>query len=214
MIYLYHADSEQLKNKHELFSLLKELPKNMHERALRYHFKQDANNYVLGRLLLKRGLVAIGLGNKFQNISFQEDGKPIIEGIHFNISHSGSLVVCAISTEGIIGIDVEKEKQVNLEDFKSWFTNTEWFDINNASKPIQKFYWYWTRKESVIKALGVKLSYLHKIELDASQDFIIENTKKWYLKDLDFGPGFFGALCAEKEIHNSIIVSEVKFIAT
>jgi len=200
MIYIYQAESETLQDKKDLQYLLRELPENMHERALRYRFKQDAYNYVLGRLLLKRGLIAIGLGSKFQNIYIQEDGKPTIEGIHFNISHSDNLVVCAVSTEGVIGVDVEKERQVNFEDFKSWFTNTEWFDINNASKPIQKFYWYWTRKESIIKALGVKLSYLHKIELDASQDFFVENGKKWYLKDLDFGSGFFGALCSEVEI--------------
>lgn len=210
MIYIYQAESETLQDKKDLQYLLRELPENMHERALRYRFKQDAYNYVLGRLLLKRGLIAIGLGSKFQNISIQEDGKPTIEGIHFNISHSHNLVVCAISTDGIIGIDVEKEKQVNLEDFKSWFTKTEWTDINNAGHPIKKFYWYWTRKESVIKALGVKLSYLHKIELDARQDFFIENGKKWYLRDLDFGSGFFGSLCSEIEIE-SVQFQTLKF---
>ena len=212
MIYLYHADSERFQKEHELNKLLEELPKNMHERALRYHFKRDAYNYVLGRLLLKKGLTAIGLDSQFQNISFQKDGKPTIEGAHFSISHSDNLVVCVISIEGIIGIDVEKEKQINLENFKPWFTNIEWADINNAHYPIQKFYWYWTRKESIIKALGIKLSYLHKIELDARHDFFIENGEKWYLKDLDFAPGFFGSLCAEKEITKSFIVSEVRFI--
>lgn len=200
MIYLYHADSERFQKKYELNSLLSELPKSMHERALRYHFKQDAYNYVLGRLLLKKALAVIGLDRQFHNISFQKDGKPTIEGVHFSISHSDNLVVCAISTEGVIGIDVEKEKQINLADFKAWFTNTEWKEIQNAKYPAQKFYWYWTRKESVIKALGVKLSHLHKIELDARQDYFIENGKRWYLKDLDFAPGFFGAVCSGFEI--------------
>ena len=202
MIYLYQADSERFQKEYELNDLLVELPKSMHERALRYHFKQDAYNYVLGRLLLKRALSAIGLGNKFKHIAYQKDGKPTIEGVHFNISHSDNFVVCAISTDGIIGIDVEKEKPVNFEDFKLWFTNTEWTEINNASHPRKKFYWYWTRKESVIKALGVKLSHLHKIELDTRQDYFIENGKKWYLKDLDFGSGFFGAVCSEVEFES------------
>lgn len=213
MIRVYYADSEQFQKQFELKELLKELPENMHDRALRYRFKQDAYNYVLGRLLLKRGLVARGLGNKFEHIVYQADGKPIIEGIHFNISHSYNLVVCALSTEGIIGIDVEKEEEVNLGDFKPWFTNIEWADIRNAQHPVKKFYWYWTRKESIIKALGVTLSSLHKIKLDGTQQTFTEKSKKWYLKDLDFSPGFFGSLCTEREINNSFIVSEVKSIA-
>ena len=192
MIYIYQADSKYLQDKKGLNYLLRELPENMHERALRYRFKQDAYNYVLGRLLLKKALSAVGLGERFKHIAYRKNDKPFLEGVHFNISHSDNLVVCALSTEGEIGIDVEKEKQIKPGDFKSWFTNTEWTDINNASQPIKKFYWYWTRKESIIKALGVTLSYLHKIELDAKKDYIIEKGKKWYLKDLDFGQVFLG----------------------
>ena len=197
---IYQADSKQYQAKESLEKLLEKLPLNMHERALRYKFKDDAYNFVVGRLLLKRGLEELGKGDQLQNIIFQKSGKPYLKDIFFNISHSGNNVVCALSTKGVVGIDIENIKEVKLEDFGAWFSKKEWVEINKASSPLQKFYWYWTRKESIIKALGVNLSYLHKIEIDATKDHFIENGKKWYLKDLDFGSGYCGALCSEVEI--------------
>jgi 4'-phosphopantetheinyl transferase len=200
MLTIYQADAKRIQGEKSLEKLLEKLPVDMHKRALRYKFKKDAYNFVVGRLLLKRGLEALGKVDQFERIAYQTSGKPFLDDVFFNISHSGDLVVCVLSTKGVVGIDIEKIKEVKLEDFDAWFSKKEWTEINNASSPLQKFYWYWTRKESIIKALGVTLSYLHKIEVDATKDHFIENGKKWYLKDLDFGAGYFGALCSEVEI--------------
>ena len=204
MIRIYQADSDQVRKDKTLNNLLRVLPEKMHERANRYKFERDAYNFVLGRLLLKIGLEEHGKIDQFEHIEYKESGKPFLKDVFFNISHTDNLVVCALSTDGEIGIDVEKVKQVKLDDFEPWFTIREWKEINNASLPLQKFYWYWTRKESVLKALGVNLSYLHEIEIDATKDHFIENEKKWFIKDLDFAPGFFGALCSESEITEPI----------
>ena len=66
------------------------------------------------------------------------------------------------------------------------------------------------QRSCIIKALGITLSSLHKIELDTRRDCFIENSKKWFLKDLDFGPSFFGALCSEVEIE-SVQLQMVKY---
>jgi len=200
MITIYQADTTLLQQENKWRILLKELPVSMHERALRYRFKQDAANYVLGRLLLKKALIALGMEEQLEKICFRENGKPYIDGVHFNISHSDNLVVCAISTDVELGIDVEKEKAVKLSDFKAWFTAKEWAIIKGDPHPLKTFYRYWTRKESIIKALGITLSALHQIELNAGQDVFTDNGKSWYLKDLDFGPGFFGAICSERKV--------------
>ena len=79
------------------------------------------------------------------------------------------------------------------------FTKKEWTNITTHSFPLKKFYWYWVRKESIIKALGVNLSYLNQIELESGKDFFIENGKRWFLKDLNFGNNCFFAICSEVE---------------
>ena len=209
MIYIYKADSNWIFQEKGFKNVLKELPKEMQERAFRYRFEQDARNFVLGRLLLKKGLEELGRSNQLAHITYQKNGKPLLEDVFFNISHSENLVVCALSTKGTVGIDVEKEKPVNLDNFKPWFTVKEWTNINKAPSPIRQFFWFWTRKESIIKALGVNLSYLHQIELDTTQAFFIDNGKKWYLKELNFGAAFFGALCSE--INDSITLRDLHF---
>lgn len=200
MIHVYRADSSAfVKNKSQK-SLLQLLPECMHARALRYKFEQDTYNFILGRLLLKKGLEAFGMFDHLQHISYLESGKPYLKDVFFSISHSENLVLCALTKDGEIGIDIEKVKPVKLTDFNSWFSAKEWQDIYTATVPLEKFYWYWTRKESIIKALGVDLPYLHRIELDASHSFFMDQEKKWNLSSIQTKPGFVGAICAEEEI--------------
>jgi 4'-phosphopantetheinyl transferase len=200
MIYIYTAHSDIVRQKKELRDLLNFLPESMHERALRYKFEEDAYNFVVGRLLLKKALEETGMADELENIAYKESGKPRLENKFFNISHSGNLVVLALSQDGEVGIDVEEVKQVQLEDMRPWFTENEWKAINQAPDPLQTFFSYWTRKESIIKAMGINLSHLHKIEVDITKDYFIDQGKKWYVKGLDLGEGYIGALCCEGEI--------------
>lgn len=197
MIYLYQSDYLPVSKNASAKDLIGNLPEIMHERALRYKSEQAGYNFILGRMLLKEGLKNLGMLKEFENLQYHPGGKPFLKDVFFSISHSDTKVVCAITSEGEIGIDIEKIKQVELESFKAFFTEKEWAEINSASSPLDKFYWFWTRKESIVKALGVTLSHLHKIEVDATKDHFIENGKMWYLKDLHFGKEFYAALCSE-----------------
>jgi 4'-phosphopantetheinyl transferase len=204
---IYQTDSKGYIGNKEIEQLLIKLPSNMHKRALRYKFKADAYDFIVGRLLLKKGLEDLGRGDDLPYIQIQKSGKPHLKDIDFNISHSDNRVVCVLSTKGVVGIDIERIKEIDFGDFDAWFSKTEWREIKDAKSPIEKFYWYWTRKESIIKALGVDLSYLHKIELDATKDHFIQNGNKWFLKDVDFGKEFCGALCSEEKIGDIEIIT-------
>lgn len=197
MLKIYHANSRLFREKYDLKILLKQLPESLHAKAYRYRRPADAFNFVLGRLMLKQGLEELGMDSDLEKIRFNENEKPMLDDVFFNISHSADLVVCALTKEGEIGIDVELEKEIPLNDFIRSFTSKEWKHITEHSFPLKKFYWYWVRKESIIKALGVKLSYLNQIELEASKDFFIEKDKKWFLRDLDFDGKYFFAICSE-----------------
>lgn len=203
---IYQADSSLWAKEHSLNDLLTRLPSSIHPRALRYQFEQDAYNFVIGRLLLEQGLKDLGISIGIDSLQFEDGGKPFLEGVHFNISHSDNLVVCALSLEGRLGIDVEKTKSITLASFKSFFTPREWTDINQAADPLHQFYTYWTRKESIIKALGVNLHHLHQIAIDPLEDTFTVNGDSWYLRDLDLGEGCFGVLCTEKEIDKMTVV--------
>lgn len=190
--------------------LLQRLPVSLHSRALRYQSPLSAYNYVVGRLLLEHGLDAFGLDTDLEKIEFQENGKPYLSDIHFNISHSDHQVVCALANDGQIGVDVEKSKPINFEDFTSMFSTIEWTTIKGSEDPIRSFYWFWTRKEAIIKALGLTLSDLHQIELDVSRDHFVVDGRRWFLQEALIEEGYIGAICCEKEI-GEVTIAQVYF---
>ncbi len=203
---IYRSQTEPLIKRQSLQELLRQLPASLQPKAVRYKSELSAYNYVVGRLLLKYGLNDFGIDNGLDKMEFQENGKPVLPDIHFNISHSSHQVICAFSKEGRLGVDLETIRPIDFEDFTSMFTAKEWTTIKGADNPTRAFYWFWTRKESVIKALGHKLSYLHQIELDVSLNHITIDGKRWFLQDIDVGSSFSGALCCEEVIEGLEIV--------
>ncbi|RXM38554.1 4-phosphopantetheinyl transferase [Chryseobacterium sp. CH21] len=121
----------------------------------RYRRWQDAQLSLLGKVLLQYGL------KNYYNISEAEIGilpnkKPYLKGydLHFNISHSKDLVVCAIA-EYPLGIDVEfNDPKVSYLDFTFQMTTSEFQEIHESEDKIKSFFTYWTRKEAIIKAHG------------------------------------------------------------
>jgi 4'-phosphopantetheinyl transferase len=129
----------------------------MRERA-RQHLKSKLQT-VSGELLAR---YAVGqfLNKPDQHIEllFGENGKPHIGNlpdVHFNISHSGNYVVCAVAhTE--VGIDVERIREVNLRIAERFFSPSEIDDLMAYEKDsrMQYFITLWTIKESFLKAIG------------------------------------------------------------
>lgn len=183
----------------------------MHHRALRYHRTEDAYNFIVGRLLLQKGLGELGISETIEDIQFEKSGKPYLPSTYFNISHTANMVACIISVEEEIGIDIEKVKEVELKHFDAWFTSTEWERIYQSSFPLSMFYRYWTRKESIIKAAGLGLSNLHEIEIDIEEQVVEHQGKKWHFMDLNIGEAYVGAICSGAELGNPFPISYVDF---
>lgn len=207
---IYHSQTHSLLRRNRLHDLIQQLPESLRSKALRYRSEVSAYNYVIGRLLLKTGLEHFDLDSNLEHVSIQENGKPILSGIHFNISHSEDQVLCAFSKNGQLGIDLEQIKPIDFEDFTHMFTPREWESIKNAFDPLKTFYQFWTRKESIIKALGRPLSYLHKIELDASAEQIEVDQEKWHLTEVKIQETFCCAICSEEQI-NKLVTQEIFF---
>ena len=187
---LQNLNSKKIINEYK-----KTLPILMQERADRYLSEEAALNFVVGRTLLKVGLEKIGLGNQFEKIQYSEKGKPFVEGIHFNISHTDGLVVCAFS-DSEIGIDVEKNRAIKLKDFHSFFTRKEWVEINSSENPQEAFFQFWVKKESLIKVSGRTLKDLNRIDTSLISTRQVFDSQLFYHQKLDFEKEYFGAVCS------------------
>ncbi len=136
-------------------------PKAYQQQLLRYRRWQDAQLSLLGKLLLKAGMLRLKAEVDFERIQYTEYNKPYVQNIPitFNISHSEELVVCALSeNQKYVGVDIEKIRPIELADYKAQMTESEQQLIYTAAQPQEAFFKYWTEKEAVIKAHGHGLS--------------------------------------------------------
>ena len=101
--------------------LLKGMPDGVVTKAKSFRFRKDAYAHIIGRLQLRALLPLFGK-EKGEQVLLTDKGKPFIDdkNFHFNISHSEDLVVTATSNTTLspIGIDIERVKEVDINDFK------------------------------------------------------------------------------------------------
>ena len=92
-------------------------------------------------------------------MAYSENGKPYLARhpeIRFNLSHSGTTAVCAVS-EMEIGADVEVPRQFKPGVARRCFTAEELAYIERSADRDAAFTRMWVRKESCLKMLGTGL---------------------------------------------------------
>jgi len=179
--------------------LLKNLPKSIYKRANRYLKRENYLSFLIGRLLLKNALLERGIASTtIENIVYSESGKPSFTNLNFSISHSNGYVVLFFGTVFQVGIDIEKRSNIDLALFKNLFTDKEWNDIIQDEIPLKKFYWFWVRKEALLKAVGCTLKEIR--ELEVFEDYGIYKEQHFYFKAFNFDSGFNGIMAMEEEV--------------
>ncbi len=87
--------------------------------------------------------------------------QPAETGLRFNISHSGRMVLCAVTCGAAVGVDVEKIRELPkaVELARRFFAPQEAAAVERASprQRSREFLRIWTFKESYVKAQGVGL---------------------------------------------------------
>ena len=82
--------------------------------------------------------------------------------VRFNLSHTDGLAVCAVVLKHDIGVDVEhRQRRVVSENIaRRFFSPSEVREFESLPERMQqdRFFQYWTLKESYIKARGMGLS--------------------------------------------------------
>lgn len=133
------------------------------EREMARSFRHEgARAQYLGARLLARTLLGHRLGVPPAALRFHPGplGKPRLEGhpgLHYNLSHSGDLVVCAISGAGPVGVDVEPfgRRPPLAELAQAHFAPAEaaWIRARPALAQ-RRFLALWTLKEACLKQSG------------------------------------------------------------
>lgn len=170
---------------------LNQLNPDLQNKISRYRHWQDSQRSLLGKALLRDGLDLLGKTQyHLSGLKFTDHQRPYFdENIDFNISHSGQLVVCAISLTNKVGIDVEEIKPIPLNDFTDNFSQKEWAQILKIDNDFYNFYKCWTQKEAFLKALGMGLNVPLK-DVEIIDDKITWKNTNWYLQEIKLEQGY------------------------
>jgi 4'-phosphopantetheinyl transferase len=184
------------------------------ERADRFHFEADRR-----RCLIARGYLRLLLGKILElpanglQFEYDEFGKPSLvpmQGLplQFNVSHSGDLILIAITIGRAVGIDVEKIRtDLDLDGVAARFFSSNECKILASlvgRSRYEAFFTCWTRKEAYLKARGVGLSLpLNQFDvsfLPNEEPRLLANrydpaeARRWRIRALDLSSDYAAAL--------------------
>ena len=195
---------------HELRLLLSE---EEQARGDRYVRSADGVRFMVGRAVLRLILAQyLGLKPGEVFISSGEFGKPHIcksvniNGLAFNLSHSGEVCLVALSYAREIGVDIEKLRDdVVVEDLATrYFSTEEVAELEALPDALRRlgFFLCWTRKEAYVKAkaLGLQIPLdRFSVSLTPGQPAEIRGAEAggWTILSFEPGPGYVAAVVSE-----------------
>ncbi len=155
------------------------------QRARRIHFEAQRQRFTIAHGAV-REILGCYLHQPAADIEFMAapSGKPLLmdrSAINapvpqFNYSHSGDLLILAVSQRYELGIDVEQiSSKIDYETISRHFYNPDelsWLQSLAPKHQAEAFYRLWTCKEAVLKADGSGLRQsleAMKIEPDSSE---------------------------------------------
>ncbi|HWD87641.1 MAG TPA: 4'-phosphopantetheinyl transferase superfamily protein [Mucilaginibacter sp.] len=191
MIICCHSEIPREWDKQELSNKLDLLSPALQEAALRKRRLIDKQLFIAGKLLVREVLKEFDLEHhSFHDLEYNTHKRPYFNaGVDFNISHSGNRVVCCGTVQGVIGIDIEHVKVINLDDYPDFFTQNEWDFIHSHADKFDGFYKIWTRKEAVLKAIGTGF-YTPLNSVDVVEDTVEYDGLIYYIQSVEIAGGY------------------------
>ncbi|TCN25189.1 4'-phosphopantetheinyl transferase family protein [Mesobacillus foraminis] len=179
------------------------------EKILRLFKNEDKSRALMSELLIRSIIVKkFAVNNEQILIHRNAYGKPYISlgrDFHYNISHSGEWVLCAIS-HAEIGIDIEEIRPIEyMEIAREFFSMKENDLLKGLTGParLECFFELWTLKEAYIKAvgkgMGISLSSFTMSKND-SGDYICElfnyKPQNYQFQVMKISDSYIGAVCS------------------
>lgn len=157
--HIYILDTYLLENTGTFDKWYRKMPPERREKIDSFHFLKDRRLSLGAGILLYKCLLREGITDG--KLSFAENGKPFLadrRDIHFNLSHSENMAVCAVSDRPV-GVDIEacRHFENDLADFAFHKSEIDYIrrKENDADMAFTRL---WTIKESVMKYFGTGLS--------------------------------------------------------
>jgi 4'-phosphopantetheinyl transferase len=169
-VHLYFSYPEEIRDPELLHQYQSLLNDDERSQMYRMSYERHRHQYLVTRVLIRTCLSAY-LQVEPADWRFNKNGygKPGISHpksilpIRFNLSHTNGMIMCGITRDCEIGVDVEDAQRTTRAAFDSlsrYFSSREIEDLGKLppDQQRQRFFDYWTLKESYIKARGMGLA--------------------------------------------------------
>lgn len=203
----------------------------------RFYFADDRKRYLVTRAMV-RMLLSRYAPIAPENWAFSKNayGRPVIaesiakaereaRGLFFNLSHTRGLIALAITRGRELGVDVENvsARSVSLDVAEHFFSPVEVAELARVAPDRQqdRFFEYWTFKESYIKARGMGLSlpldrfsfrFPHQGGVSISIDPDLHDREdRWSFWQCRPTADYLMAICAERGANETPVVSMRKY---
>ena len=156
------------------------VPKDRQDKIDFFRFEKDKKLSAGAYLLLKKLLLEKNITNPlFKTGKYGKAYISNFENIYFNLSHSGKMVLCAISDREV-GVDIEYiDHEIDLSIAQHYFYNKEHESIMNSQNPADEFFKYWVLKESYMKYTGLGMNLkLDSFEIKIEDEIKLKNDDK------------------------------------
>jgi 4'-phosphopantetheinyl transferase len=150
---------------------------------------QARHRSLIGSRLLSHGLHRLGFpGKVLGTLRYAPQSRPTLAlPVDFSLSHCEGRIVCALSTQGAVGIDVEALGGLLAEDFQLYLSAAEraW-----AGRSSRRFYSVWTRKEAVAKAASQRgLREVARVDTTLGETLATFEGGLWHVTKVPVGRG-------------------------
>jgi 4'-phosphopantetheinyl transferase len=195
------------------------LSKGEQQKLIRFHFERDRHRFLVTRAMQRTVLsMYVDIAPSAWRFTVNDYGRPSLaaehagaKGINFNLSHTDGLIVMGVTRDRSVGVDVEniRTREADMEIVDRYFAPEEVqaLHVLPDEKQKQRFFEYWTLKESYIKARGMGLSIpLERFAFDLEDSEQIrltidpglqECTERWFFWQLRVDHDHLTALCVE-----------------
>ncbi len=220
MIAVYYAKVFPILEEGTFLQCLEKVEKKRREKLLHGKGKRDicptlTAGCLLHNVLCKWMEIDPSCSAPFE-IGYGKEGKPYLPDkpeVHFNLSHSGEYVCCAIGDEPV-GVDIQKKTAVKEKIAERFFTIADNQKLSECGEKERTdlFFRMWSIKESFLKLTGKGLKQgMNSFEINWQQGIILEEGRKKpsaYFMECTHMPTYSFCVCT-KEQQQDVVWEEI-----
>ena len=190
------------------------LPSALQAHISEYKIEKDRSQRIWSKFLLQKAFETLNpeIDFSWDLYKKQNGAKAFFKNVQFNFSssHSEDLVVVCASKTLKCGVDIELIRAREISDLKDFLHPKEKEYLESSNHNLNIFYEIWTRKEALLKAVGLGVSA--ELSLVNSLESFTYHDEVYFSKVIEIKSGYQCTIAANSESFVVAVKNEIPTI--